>query len=52
MDGETKIFNLLTDLKYEKHNTLHNIVELESKLKKLEMSSEQIDRIKNSVLLS
>ena len=52
LDGETKIFNLSTDLKYEKHNTLHNIVELESKLIKLEISSERIYRIKNSVLSS
>ena len=52
LDGEPKICNLLTDLKYEKHNALHNIVELKSKLIKLEISSERIDRIKNSVLSS
>ena len=39
---------LLTDLEYEKHYTLHDIVEL--KLIKLEISSAQIDRIKESVL--
>ena len=52
LDGETKIFKLLTDLEYEKHNTLNYIAVLESKLIKLEISLEQIDRIKNSVLSS
>ena len=41
---------LLTDLEYEKHYTLHDIVELELKLIKLEISPAQIDRIKESVL--
>ena len=50
--GETKIFKLLADLKHEKNDTLHNIAELESKLIKLEISPERIDRIKNSVLSS
>ena len=40
LDGETKVSKLLTDLKYEKHNALHNIVVLESKLLKLEISPE------------
>ena len=40
LNGETKIFKLLTDLEYEKHDALHNIVALESKLRKLEISPE------------
>ena len=52
LDGQTKIFKLLTDLEYEKNDALHNIVVLESKLIKLEISPEQIDGIKNSVLSS
>ena len=31
LDGETKVFKLLTDLKYEKHNALNDIAVLESK---------------------
>ena len=50
LDGETKVSKLLTDLEYEKIETLHNITVLESKLIKLEISPERIDRIKNSVL--
>ena len=49
LDGETKIFKLLTDLEYEEHDAMHNITLLESKLIKLEISPEQVDRIKNSV---
>ena len=52
MDGETKILKLLTDLEYKKNDTLHNIVVLESKLIKLEISPARIDRIKNLILLS
>ena len=52
LDGETKTFKLLTDLKYEEHSALNDIAILESKLMKLEISLEQIDRIKNSVLSS
>ena len=40
----------MTDLEYEKVETLHNIMVLESKLIKVEISPERIDRIKNSVL--
>ena len=40
----------MTDLEYEKIETLHNIMVLESKLIKLEILPERIDRIKNSVL--
>ena len=50
LDGETKILKLLTNLEHEKHDALDNIVELESKLIKLEISPKQNDRIKNSVL--
>ena len=38
--GETKISKSLTDLKYEKNDALHNIVVLESKLTRLEVSLE------------
>ena len=41
LDGETKIFKLLTDLGYEKHNALNYIAVLESKLIQLEISSKQ-----------
>ena len=51
LDDETKIFKLLTDLKYEKH-ALNDIAVLESKLIKLEISPERSDRIKNSLLRS
>ena len=50
LDGETKVSKLLTGLEYENIETLHNIMILESKLIKLEVSPEQIDRTKNSVL--
>ena len=50
LDGETKVSKLLNHLEYEKHDVLHNIIVLESKLIKLEISPERIDRIKNSVL--
>ena len=52
LDSETKIFKLLTDLEYEKNDALHNIVVSESKLIKLEISPERIDRIKSLVLSS
>ena len=45
LEGETKVSKLLTDLEYEKIETLHNITVLESKLIKLEISTERIDRI-------
>ena len=35
LEGETKVSKLLTDLKYEKIETLHIIMVLESKLMKL-----------------
>ena len=47
-----KVSKLLTDLEYEKTCTLHNITVLKSKLIKLEISPERIDRITNSVLSS
>ena len=52
LDRENKIFKLLTNLEYEKHDALNDIAVLESKLIKLEISPERIDRIKNSILLS
>ena len=52
LDGETKISKLITDLEYEKNDALHNIVVLESKLAKLDISLERIDRIKSSTLSS
>ena len=52
LKGENKISKLLTDFEYEKHDTLNDIIVLESKLIKLEISPERIDRIKNSVLSS
>ena len=51
-DGESKISKLLTDLEYEKHDTLHDITILESKLIKLGAIPIQIDKIKESVLSS
>ena len=47
LDHETKIFKLLTDCEYEKHNALNDITVLESKLLKLEILPEWIDKIKN-----
>ena len=52
LKGENKILNLLTDLKHEKHSALNDIAVLKSKLIKLKISAERIDRIKNSVLSS
>ena len=40
----------MTNLKYKKYDTLYNIILLELKLIKLEISPEQADRIKKSVL--
>ena len=40
LDGETKVSKLLNDLEYGKHDALHNIIVLESKLIKLEISPE------------
>ena len=50
LDNENKFSKLLTDLEYEKNDTLHKIGVLESTLINLEISPEQIDTIKNSVL--
>ena len=50
LEGETKVSKLLNDLEYEKHDSLYNIIVLESKFKKSEISPERIDRIKNSFL--
>ena len=50
LKGENKISKLLTDFEYEKHDTLNDIIVLESKLIKLEISPERTDRIKNLLL--
>ena len=50
LDGETKISKLLTGLEYEKHNALHDVTVLESKLIKPGITPIQIDKIKESVL--
>ena len=42
LDGETKIFELLTDLEYERQEILNNIATLESKLIQLKLSPERI----------
>ena len=52
LDNENKLSKLLTDLEYEKNDTLHKISVLESKLINLEISPGRINRIKNSVLSS
>ena len=53
LDGEIRFIKLSTDLEYEKNDALlHNNVALESKLTKLEISLELMDRIKNSTLSS
>ena len=52
LKGENKISKLLTDFEYEKHDTLNDIIVLESKLIKLEISPERTDRIKNLLLWS
>ena len=50
LDGETKISKLLTGLEYEKHNALHDVTVLESKLIKPGITPIQTDKIKESVL--
>ena len=42
----SKVSKLLTDLKYEKIKTLHNITALKSKLIKLEISPERLVELK------
>ena len=49
LDNEDKFFKLLTDLKYEKHDTLHDFIIFESRLIELEISPTQIDEIKHSI---
>ena len=51
-DAETKFSKLLIDLEYDKHDILHDITILESKLIKLGTIPIQIDKIKESVLSS
>ena len=48
-DGESTISKLLTDLEYEKHETLHRITVSESKPIKLEIAPSEIDRIKKLI---
>ena len=50
LDGENKIFKLLTDLEYEKHDALNDVAVLEWKLIKLEISRTKINKIKKPVL--
>ena len=52
VEGQNKISKLLTDFGYEKHDTLNDMTVSESKLIKLKISPEKIDRIKNLVLSS
>ena len=47
---ETKISKLLTHLKYEKEGILHDIMASRLKLKRLGVSSIQINRMENSIL--
>ena len=51
-DSESKISKLLTNLKFEKHDALHYITVLQSKLIKLGITPIQIYKIKESVLSS
>ena len=52
LEEENKFSKLLIDLEYEKHDPLNDIASLKSKLIKLQIWIERIDRIKNLVLLS
>ena len=52
LEGDNKNVKLLTSLKYEKHSPLKDIAVIESKLIKLEITPEPIDRINNLVLSS
>ena len=51
-DRESKISKLLTNLKFEKHDALHDITVLQSELIKLGITPIQIYKIKESVLSS
>ena len=46
LDRENKFSKLLTDLEYEEHNALHNVVVLEWKLIKLEISLYELIELK------
>ena len=46
LEGETKVSKLLTDLKYEKIETLHIIMVLESKLMKLKYHLNELIELK------
>ena len=49
---KTKFSKILTDLEYEKEDILHDIMISQSKLRKLGISSRQINEIKISILSS
>ena len=52
LTAETKIFRLVADLKHEEEHILYDIMTSELKLKKLGVSSIQINKIKSSILWS
>ena len=52
LDSDIKFSKLSTDLEYEKIEALHNITVLQSKLEKLKISPERIDKIKDLIFLS
>ena len=51
LNAEGKIFKLITDLKYERRDILHNIITLELKLIRLGISAIKVHKIKDSILL-
>ena len=52
LTAETKILKSLIDLKHEEEHILYDIMTSELRLKKLGVSSIQINKIKNSILSS
>ena len=52
LTAETKILKSLIDLKHEEEHILYDIMTSELRLKKLGVSSLQINKIKNSILSS
>ena len=48
LNVQTEICKLLTDLEYEKENTLYDIIILKSNLIRLEIPPIKIDKIKSS----
>ena len=51
LNAESKIFKLITDLKYERRDILHNIITLELKLIRLGIPAIKVHKIKDSILL-